>query len=109
MTDNRDIDKRLAARVMGWDFPDGVAPWIDKRDWRPSSNIEDAWDVVGRMAELGFYAGVQSFFLKGGWRAGFHPAEFNIPSATTTSQLCDTAPMAICLAALDAIAIIERK
>jgi hypothetical protein len=92
---------------MGWNFPVGCAPWIDKGyPWQPTRDIEAAWMIVAEMARRGFYFGVQSFFLgDGGWYAGFHPADYNTAGATVKGPRAETAPLAICLAALKAVGV----
>ena len=105
-----DIDRQVAEQVMGWKKgmytyymnPDASA-WLDsegnlaKFTWKfnPSEKIEDAWLVVERMRELGYWW--ESHYSDNGWFWMFYNENINEES------LSETAPPAICKAALQAV------
>lgn len=96
--DNREIDALVAEKVMGWephDNGEGEIVWTHNptRQWSVSfghvphysESIKAAWEVVEKNIDLGFEINCRS-----GWAAYFgeHIA------------YADSAPLAICLAAL---------
>lgn len=98
-----DIDKRIATEVMGWDYIPhegyktdyaGMMPYVT--EFNPSTNISDAWLVVERMRELGWIVTI-----------GNEPPDYDcefIYDRTTSAFICEeTAPLAICNAALAAL------
>ena len=111
----RELDERVAAEVMGWTFvtfPDGVCPEV--KHWHRedgehvalpgfSTSIAAAWRVVEKLNGAGFsvYVGksptAQTWDVRG-WkeaRAGSREHE-----GSHFIEHADTAPLAICLAAL---------
>jgi hypothetical protein len=67
-----------------------------------STNIAAAWDVVRRLTDVATPGHADDFTLQYeprpmAWGAQFEPAEGAFP--------CDTAPLAICLAALKAVGV----
>lgn len=103
-----DIDKRIAVEVMGRtviDVPDDGYYIVKENNWRypqdsfePSTNIADAWLVVEKMRELGY------------WWEGYYSNEghfimFYNETANGESLPVESMPMAICLAALQALGV----
>lgn len=110
MNAGRELDALVAEKVMGWTFrtfPEGVCPnvkhWYCGEQYvlmKPfSTDIAAAWRVVEKLVSDG-----RVFIVKGD---GLRDGDFN-PKWTV---LCDnhprtdaaTAPLAICLAALQAV------
>ena len=67
---NRELDKWIAENVMGWKLKKQVALtprddwyWVDSKeefkisnyDWHPTESISDAFQVVEKMVEKGYY------------------------------------------------------
>lgn len=115
----RELDALIAEKVMGWaPVHDGLNfRWADggdyeKRhryvcDWSPSTDIAAAWQVVERMDSLGWYLTIDR--LSSGERVRFWRCEWM--RYTEENEKCgdcwedaDTAPLAICRAALEAVA-----
>lgn len=100
LSPGRELDALVAEKAMGWarnrgsgvgfTTPDGEYRSIDI--WSPSTDIAAAWQVVGKLRERGF-----GFSLNDAWIAWFLAA----PNEYQASA--DTAPHAICLAALRAV------
>lgn len=101
-----ELDRLVAEKVMGWEPVSsglrmrGSPPdlWLCKggrrrvmRAWNPSTNIAQAWEVVERCRSLGHRVTLQ---LDGAWRVWINGG---LPSED------DTAPLAICFAALAAV------
>jgi hypothetical protein len=119
----RELDALIAEKVMGlrvtWEDSqeeDGKDdPYIldDNGNYKWSSyvpyystSIQDAWLVVGKMRELGFYYSVGSIIGSPATGVGItelHAAGFGIKHAPFETVQADTAPHAICLAALKAV------
>ena len=113
--DNREIDRQIAEKVMGWTLDD-VSLWQDESDrwthymqhpphaayrncvnkyWRPSTNIAHAFELVEKMKGLEWIFEIGTISLKAEWYAEFQKGieyPFGVHS--------DTPTMAICLAAL---------
>lgn len=98
MDAGREMDALVAEHVMGHtrgfekqygelfiSFPEKVLP-------RYSTEIMAAWTVVERFEREGFFLSLDR--VLGGWSATFHR------SAPESRRLGDTAPLAICRAAL---------
>ena len=58
--DNRKIDQLIAEKIMGWNAEKRTATtywageqgeWRIKHLWKPTENMEDAWDVVEKLRE----------------------------------------------------------
>jgi hypothetical protein len=106
---SREIDCLVAENVMGWKLKtmehceawiDNQNGWVLKQMWKPSTNIQDAWLVLEKICKDNDwrcimdvngknYTEVSFKSQMGGWRDGFSEKE--------------TAPLAICSAALDAV------
>ena len=110
----RETDARVAEVVMGWieyrpsfdgsrrfHMPEGVespSGWHPVKcgdDWCPSTSISDAWEVVEKVsARVSMEYVFELYLHEGGtWEAGFG----------MESAYADTAPLAICRAALAAL------
>jgi hypothetical protein len=107
------LDRLIAERVMGWVEGSG-RHYIDKYGtpvlysdgfnhdvFTPSENIADAWRVIERLSELG--GRICDMYDQGGcWSVAIEPND------SSSLQPCfraigNTAPHAICLAALEAV------
>lgn len=85
-----ELDRLVAERVMGW----GPCTGVDLEQWHPSTDIAHAWEVVERVrGGIGF--SIQRCEMLG-WLCWFRSASDNVARA-------DTAPLAICRAALLAL------
>lgn len=107
MEAGRELDERIASEVMGWKR-DGAA-WMSPAGLRtielssfgsfqPSTDMAAAWEVVEKLTEKS----EPHFELsrgRDGWHAGF---DLDRPFKRVTAQ-ADTAPHAICKAALKAL------
>jgi hypothetical protein len=102
--DSREIDQLVAEKVMGWIKPPATSVlkpmWVapPKGTVYPelpkfSTNIQDAWAVVEKLKEEKLFRLTQS--LEGKWWADFNDER----------EYHESAPMAICLAALKAVEI----
>jgi len=99
-----DIDREVAEKVMGWnpnedgdwDTPDGHWCGYYEHEWHPSTSISDAWQVVEKVTSGGdaFEMGCP-YQDKDDWWVKFSRNECAIEA--------DTAPLAICKAALKAV------
>lgn len=115
---NADLDKQIAEKVMGWiSLPpspywytaDGK-PWLGEnlgylsfQQWQPSSSIEDAWHVVEKLRTDDDLA--TQFWIEP--REDGYMVKIDTEEAWQTI-VADTAPMAICLAALRHIELLEK-
>lgn len=124
MQPGRELDALVAEKVMGWTkfVQYKGAEWrvgeeyIDNGDcicipvsihradeWRPSNRIQDAWTVVEKLSErfqfwLEFYRED-----KGPWCAVFFEKRDSYGEVNSHGADAETAPHAICLAALKAV------
>lgn len=114
MTSGRELDALIAEKVMGWivaHSSEGFYRWKPKPDnpnsyseWQEglphySTNIADAWHVVEKLKEYGNVVEVKCF------RSGSVDVQVrggNINDIRGAGN-ADTAPLAICLAALKAV------
>jgi len=111
-TPDSDIDRKVAEKVMQWKpytRKDGEIEWCtpDPKipvvgtvnrlalDWRPSTNIADAFLVVEEMRKRDFRFAL-STGSAGKWCASF-------TKEVIDGDYADTAPAAICMAALEAL------
>ena len=118
----RKIDRLVAEKVMGWrlkSFPGeggGFSAWLNDDEkiikyennctlhaqpydfWKPSTNIADAWQVVKKFYEKGDKVIVTNT-LGGNWCCYIHAGLGQF------SAIAETAPLAICLAAMKACGI----
>jgi hypothetical protein len=112
----RELDALIAEKVMGWTyktFPDGVLPHV--KHWHGpndecllpcySISIAAAWQVVGLLSkewkfDLEYYPGLNN---EPDWCAMFFNNRDSFGNVGAFAASADTAPLAICLAALRAI------
>jgi len=96
-----DIDREVAEKVMGWnpnedgdwDTPDGHWCGYYEHEWHPSTSISDAWQVVETIDDC---LHLKEHGAKGIWCAMFC-------GLMQEWEHGDTAPLAICKAALKAV------
>jgi hypothetical protein len=98
----RELDALVAEKVMGWTiYDDGIMDQGAKgrtwaSEWHPSTDIAAAWEVVEKVQQAtGCSAVVQK-------HARAYECWF-IGSGQKETQWADTAPLAICRAALKAV------
>jgi hypothetical protein len=112
----REIDHLIATKVMGWE-PEEIEgsaylsgyvlykreepPHIPDYQFKPSTNIADAWQVVEKLIDEGYDINVYN-----------HNKEFNVEINIEEDDKhlwfygeADSAPLAICLAALKAVGV----
>ena len=122
MKAGRELDALIAIRIMGWkhygtNAHHGTDIWIEpdhhmvggsgtfhEYHWSPSHDIRDAWKVVDRMHELGFF-----------WWFASSPARPSVVHAHVrrhedretvgNGYATDSTPHSICLAALEALGV----
>jgi hypothetical protein len=104
-----ELDKRIALEVMGWKYDatifGGEGGWIEPvNGWwdtdvpEYSTEINPAWQVVEHMRELGWSCEMSGF---DDWYVEFAKIEDHL--LIIRHRNADTAPEAICLAALAAM------
>jgi hypothetical protein len=107
----RKIDRLIAEKVMGWEKDkkqterwDTSFGLLHEYDWEPSTDISDAWEVVEKMKEMGFNYFMQDCYTKSHAVTFIHWINTeNGKSQKHYDNISETAPMAICLAALKAV------
>lgn len=92
------LDRLVAGKLFGWAIVPATGERADGRGrgtdtFRPSQDIADAWEVVEHMAPRELRLGRME--------SGRYYANFGHQPINATA---DTAPLAICLAALSAVA-----
>jgi len=89
---NRELDAQIAEKVM-------EKPWHGLDTLRYSASISGAWFVVEEMRERGFCMNIQTHLGP--------PVEYQMKlwdcDRLVAGEWCDTAPEAICRAALEAV------
>jgi len=104
-----ELDMLVAERVMGWkahprdtaqyilatDDESSYQPVANVAEWNPSQCITDAWVVVQKLARNQYEVGVQTI-------EGRYTALIAFNGRTSAVASADTAPHAICLAAIQA-------
>ncbi|MGN8233212.1 BC1872 family protein [Priestia flexa] len=112
---NWEIDVLIAGKVMGWECEchSEINTWstfgeygalVIGEDFAPSIDIRDAWLVVEKLKQEGFYSFHADLSLDSGqewWSWHFSKGVNNYGSQQ------ETAPLAICMAALKAFNIEE--
>ncbi|EZP77579.1 hypothetical protein H839_08099 [Parageobacillus genomosp. 1] len=109
----REIDRLVAEKVMGWE-PEEIEgsaylsgyvlykreepPHIPDYQFKPSTNVADAWKVVEKLREKELYVDIDTFAEHYDVRVVSGPNEVG-------HSLSETAPLAICLAALKAAGV----
>jgi hypothetical protein len=122
MKPGRELDALVAEKVMGWEpwpsqigsdrwkGPDGEPryTWIEARafaglmEWRPSTSISNAWEVVEKLLTQ---LGQQDFHIEHLEGMGWSVATCHEDTGWKGWITADTAPHAICLAALKAVGV----
>lgn len=110
MNPGRELDALIAEKVLGWSWdektaisPSGSRNAVKAGDpfwWLPeySIDIAAAWEVVEKMKQLDFNFTLQNDSFISGWEAAFSKA-----NSHTVWFREESAPHAICLAALQAL------
>jgi len=115
----REIDRLVAEKVMGWKVSKGRSglEWYEANengkfefirsvtDFEPSTDIRDAWQVVEKMREGKIFSLCDAwdendepiFYANFQYNDGYHVVNYD--------AYAETAPLAICLAALEACGI----
>jgi len=108
MPAGREMNDAVAHRVMGWEFhanagwyTPGMWEFNPARraapcDWSPSTDIAAAWEVVEKLDDGNLIFSLLRYGA--GWRVGFMD-DGNMRGSASG----DTAPLAICRAALKAV------
>jgi hypothetical protein len=111
-TEKREMVETLATQVMGWrdENPESSVPcWWDeanqrsriKADWKPIDRIADAWMLVEALGDVT----IDGSFAASARNPGVRTWVFCLDSAGHVFEgVGDTAPLAICRAALKAVA-----
>jgi len=106
---NAEINKAIAERVMGWKTKKDYVGLLNYKlnesgskgiwvgNWNPTNRIDHAWMVVEKIKELGWWLSLDHYPHDNKWHCEF----FN--SFKMRRAEADTAQMAICLAALEAV------
>jgi len=105
----REIDRLIAERVMGWTnlsmignrfgtTPEGKTHRIVPQY---STDVSAAWEVVEKLRQSGYQGGINWAISELGYECAFVEA-LHSPDERQTSR-AETAPLAICLAALKVI------
>lgn len=111
MKPGRELDARIAREVFKMTVSLGDIPGRLEKDFytgqlmpipRYSNSIADAWEVVEKLSKRGEWT---LFGQEGiGWEAKFYSSTGGMDAVVTrVSALENTAPLAICLAALKAL------
>ena len=114
MPAGREMDALVAEKVMGWrlDASCGYSTWMggkaDSRGmrwtidgWKPSADIAAAWGVVEKVREEFRYVSVTA---GNGWSCSAWDVE-KAKRLREVHAFADTAPLAICRAALLAVGV----
>lgn len=112
MKAGRELDALVAEKVMGWKLSnatDGTEYWdngkfcggIWPKEWNPSTNIADAWNVVEKMKSKDYLFSLKNI-VKGTFT--FSLTDWGGNCSTYAAE-AETAPLAICLAALKAVGV----
>lgn len=103
-----EMDRLVAERVMGWEpkpprwngwwYYEDHRPDEDSKCFQPSTNIAHAWEVVDRMKIRGDDVCLDFYRSHDQWQVST-----NAPKGRGSCASADTAPLAICRAALKAV------
>lgn len=106
MPAGRELDLLIALKVMGWEHNSlGDAwiregePWVGCDEFQPSVDIAAAWEVVERLKELGVYLTICT--LENDYQCELD--RLKTYELACDSVISETAPLAICRAALLAV------
>ena len=117
---NRELDALVAEKVMGWTLVTDIVKncsgqWFDsngggtrsEHGWHPDTSISDAWLVVEEMRKRGF--GVNIVSPNVDTTSQPRPTDWIVwveredGVSSVASWRCDSAPEALCRAALEAV------
>lgn len=107
MTPGSELDALIAEKVMGWKDPEGISlalrdgrvvNTMDGVSWSPSTDIAAAWEVVGRVRERGF-----EVYVLGNPKTPWGCRIWDGNQEMGFVRSAESAPHAICLAALKAV------
>ena len=118
MEAGRELDALVAAKVLGWEWIDAMDMWYDMSDSHTllapdelpefSTDIAAAWHVVEHLDKA------HNTWINQLWKEGMEGWGLILATGTGYSisyhqvHLIETVPLAICLAALDAIQEIAK-
>lgn len=100
----KELDALIAEKVMGWQMDldyKGNDYWVD---FKPSTNTADAWIVFEKFKYIEVEKLVNQFKC---WIYPPDPLIKTFDGSGAESEWCETAPLAICLAALEAVGVIK--
>jgi hypothetical protein len=106
-----ELDRLIAERVMGWKYDpefgllNGEQFMEINGSWSPSTNIAHAWEVMEQLRHKAIYLDViqtDNGFMVGDGSDNYTNDDGHIEGTLYYVGLADTAPHAICLAALRA-------
>jgi hypothetical protein len=122
MKPGRELDALVAEKVMGWRLEErgyGATFWVDENGkvkraaepcsidfcscevFSPSTDISDAWEVVEKLRDLGFHVGIKTPpKVKS---CSYWVCLENFYAGKSFTEYGETAPLAICMAALKAL------
>jgi hypothetical protein len=107
-----ELNASVAEKVMGWKkhtqhkvfyvkAEEVSQPMLGMRqavaDFRPAERIADAWLVVERMREIGWLCTIDVY------DSGIYSQFYRVGISKGTQEFSDSAPRAVCLAALKAL------
>jgi len=117
MKAGRELDALIAEKVMGWEFH-ANAGWYEPgmwetntacraapcgvRGWRPSTRIQDAWQVVEKLMEKGWSCNI-IYHDPGDCLCEFWGGKYGNKHWREIVNHQPSIPLAICLAALKAV------
>ena len=110
-----EFDALIAVKVMGWKgvivceigccvYSSKTCFPGERRSWSPSTDITAAWEVVEKMIEQNYVVsltGLTDYNCQ--FEEDFDVADYPSPGPMFGEATAKTAPMAICLAALQAV------
>lgn len=107
----REIDRLIAERVMGWTNVSGVGTRFGTTPEgkvhaivpQYSTDMSAAWEVVEKLRLLGYQGGIDWARPESGYKCAFGASL--IPPHQRQSSRTETAPLAICLAALKVMGV----
>jgi Phage ABA sandwich domain len=113
--ENKEINKLVATKIMGWVFKEeyNIPMWVSKENederalyqkWNPSTDLNQAKDVIYMMQNKGFYSQFTDLTLDSGqpWYS-WSFTDTNPMKHETYKVQAETIARALCLAALKAI------